>query len=276
MPKLQFYIIGAAILFLIVLFQFPKALVHNFDPNEQPTSNATEESSSENPSQKEHNSSLNEEQKKIVERLIKSFENTEDKEKRIIFADSLASIFAAAYQFDKSAEYKEIIAELQPSLAHHLASGNAFYEAFKFETDAKLASKFSEKARTYYQKVLKENPKNYEAKVKMGVTYVTTKTPMQGISIIREVLAEDPNNELALLNIGILSIQSQQYDKAIERFETLLKNNPQNEEAKYYLAESYMSTGKVSKAKEIFGDLVKTAKDSLIQSAAKEYLQTLK
>ncbi|GAB4188573.1 MAG: hypothetical protein Fur004_06710 [Thermoflexibacter sp.] len=108
----------------------------------------------------------------------------------------------------------------------------------------------AEKARNYYEKILAQEPDNSDVKVKLGVTYTITATPMQGIKMIREVLDKEPDNQLALFNLGLLSMQSGQYDKAVERFEKLITINPRNVNACLLLGQSLVNLNKTKEAIE--------------------------
>ena len=58
------------------------------------------------------------------------------------------------------------------------------------------------------------------------MTYLSSASPMQGITMLREVLAEIRKMNLALFNMGMLSIQSGQYDRAVERLDELVRLTP--------------------------------------------------
>ena len=107
------------------------------------------------------------------------------------------------------------------------------------------------------------------------MTYLSSKAPMQGITMMREVLAEDPKNEFALFNMGMLSIQSGQYDRAIERLEELRAINPNHVQGQLLLAVAYMNKGNKVKAREQFEILKKLDQDPAVQATADSYLKDL-
>ena len=107
------------------------------------------------------------------------------------------------------------------------------------------------------------------------MTYLSSKTPMQGITMLREVLAEDPKNELALFNLGMLSIQSGQYDKAIGRLEELVKINPAYTQAQLLLGIAWMNKGDNEKAKAQFQKVKNMDKDPSVQATVDSYLKDL-
>ncbi|MDJ1480136.1 tetratricopeptide repeat protein [Cytophagaceae bacterium YF14B1] len=273
MKKSQIISIVIAVFAIGVLYSLPKVIVSDKDkkidrkPTEQQVEAVTTESS--------HNQSLSAEQASVIKNLTNQYKNSTDKEKKIIFADSLAGIYRKAMIFDSVAVYRELIVGLEPSEKNLLSAADACYDAFFFVTDAGKVEIYGEKARGYYQKVLDRNPKQLNAKAKMAVTYANSASPMQAIAMLREVIAEDPKNEQALFNLGLLSIRSGQYDKAVERFKEVLKNNPVNLQAKLYLGISYAELGDKASARQFLEEAKSGTDDVMILNAADEYLKEL-
>jgi tetratricopeptide (TPR) repeat protein len=270
MQKSQILLTFVALLVAIALFQLPKSVVRNQENQLTTASNNTT-----NAKDSLHQPTLSAKQQKELALLRKKFDQAPDKEKKLIFADSLAEGFQRFNQFDSAAHYLALVAQQYPSKDLWIKAGNAYFEAFRFAVNAEKAAKMGEKAREFFQKVIEADPKALDIKTKMGVTFTATNNPMQGIALIREVLEKDPNNEFALLNLGMLSMQSKQYDKAVGRFEQILKLNPKNEEAMFYLSECYINLGQKEKGKTLLENLSKNSQDSLMRVAAKTYLNEL-
>jgi outer membrane protein len=272
MRKSQILVLLLAFGMIAGLYSMPKVLVSKGE--KEPL--ATAASSSGNASSATHSPALAPETRSAITDLRNKFASSKEVEKKVIFADSLASLYAQATVFDSAAWYRETIAELSPSAAHWALAGDSYYDAFTFAVDNARANQFGEKARHYYQKALEKDPGRLDAKAKMAMTYVTSDNPMQGITMLREVIEKDPQNELALLNLGLLSIQSGQYDRAAERFQQILANNPANIQAQFYLGVSYAELGKAKEAKVILEQVKESTPDAFIRSAADEYLKKLK
>ncbi|WP_375558854.1 tetratricopeptide repeat protein [Bernardetia sp. OM2101] len=177
--------------------------------------------------------------------------------------------------FDSAAYYLALEAEENPTLGHNLAAADAYYEASVFAIDPTKASVASEKARKYYELVLKENPQNTDAKAQLAMTYVTTPNPMKGIAMLREIVEQDPNHAKAIENLGLLSVQSGQYDKAVTRFEKLVELKPEDVSAHLYLGVSYKEIGAKEKARKELEFVFDNATDPALKDAAKEYLKGL-
>ncbi|HEX8529903.1 MAG TPA: tetratricopeptide repeat protein [Cytophagales bacterium] len=273
MQKSQVIVLAGSVALCGLLYSFPKVLVSDKDklPATAPAAQASSA-----PAEGAHTSALTSDQAASVSRLRSAFAASTEPEKKIKFADSLANAFRSFSQFDSAAFYTEQIALAKPAVDQWLDAGDAYYDAFNFATDAKLAGQMGEKARGYYQKVLAAQPGQLDVKARMAMTYVTSDSPMQGITLLREVLAEDPDNEAALLNLGLLSIRSGQYDKAVERFEQILKKDPGHEQARFYLGISYADMGQADKAKPILEEIKAKTNDPVMRSTAEEYLKKLK
>jgi tetratricopeptide (TPR) repeat protein len=178
----------------------------------------------------------------------------------LILADSLSRIYLAYNQFDSAAKYFEIIAEINPGPKEFEKAGNAYYDALGFAMEKGAANTYSEKARYYYELLLKDDPSRLDIKNKLAMTYISSANPMQGITLLREILEADPENENGLFNMGILAIQSGQYERASERFKNLVSLYPQNLQGQFYLGLCYFELGKRDNARRQF-ELVKSMED---------------
>ena len=197
-------------------------------------------------------------------------------QKNTIFADSLAGLYTRAGQFDSAAWFAGEAASFFNTQESFLKAGNSYYEAYTFAMDPEKRESMAKKTRDFLGKVLEKEPKNYEIKAKVAMTYLSSSAPMQGILILREILAEDPKNETALFNMGMLAIQSGQYGKAIERLVELEKVNPDHVQGQLLLGVAYMNKGDKTKAKAQFERVKKLDKDPSVQATADSYLKDLK
>ncbi len=197
-------------------------------------------------------------------------------QKNAIFADSLRTLYTQSAQFDSAAWFAERAATFFNTTESFLKAGNSYYEAYTFAMEPGKQEQLAEKTREWLGKVLETNPKNLEVKTKMAMTYLSSKAPMQGITMMREVLAEDPKNEFALYNMGMLSIQSGQHDRAIGRLEELKAVNPNHVQGQLLLGVAYLNTGNKDKARKQFENVKKLDKDPAVQATADSYLKDLK
>ena len=108
------------------------------------------------------------------------------------------------------------------------------------------------------------------------MTYLSSGSPMKGITMLREVVAADPKNELALFNMGMLSVQSGQYGKAVEWLEKLVAVNEKHLQGQLLLGVAYMNSGDSKKARQQFEKVKKMDSDPAVQAAVDSYLKELK
>lgn len=198
------------------------------------------------------------------------------KEKNAIFADSLAKLYQISGKFDSSAWFAEEAAKFFNTTESWIKAGNQYYQAYTLALDQTKQNRYAEKTREYYKKVLDADPKNLEVKTKMAMTYLSSQSPMQGITMLREVLAADPKNELALFNMGMLSIQSGQNERAIERLSELVEINPNHTQGHLLLGIAWMNTGDKAKAKAQFEKVKQMDKDPAVIATVDSYLKDLK
>ncbi|MCS6967823.1 MAG: tetratricopeptide repeat protein [Cytophagales bacterium] len=264
---------GVAVLAIISLSVLPKSVVETdlktmqaSSPSQMPIDEKVIEM---------HSATLSQEQKTKLNKWREEFLKSSDKDRQRVLLDSLAMLYQSVNQLDSIAYYTEIAAKKHPSASTYMMAADAWYQAMGFAPSAEKSKQLAEKARSYYQQVLEIDPARLDAKVKMGMTFLYSENPMQGIALIRQVLEEDPENQLALLNLGILSMQSGQYQKAIARFKQLLALDPENVKAQFYLAVSLAESGEKQEAIQWFKAVQKADQDPAVQAAIAEYLQKL-
>jgi outer membrane protein len=222
-----------------------------------------------------HQVELSAEQKASLAKWRASFVQASSGRDQKKALDSLGVVFRAANLYDSVAHYTDQFAKANPNLASFLLAGDAYYEAFTFAVDNAKSSQLSAQAREWYQRILDKDPSRPDVRVKMGMTYVASDTPMKGIQLIRDVLKEDPDNKFALLNLGLLSMQSGQMDKAKERFEQLLGLDPNDTKAMFYLAVTQAELGKTAEARQLFEKVRRLDKDPALLQSIDSYLQEL-
>ncbi len=253
MLKSQYIIIAIGVFLIIGLFMLPKTVVSNKDKNvEQAESKKSTDSqeATDLSNSEMHQAKLTQEQNALLDRLRPQFAKAKTEREKALYFDSLSLVFRPANLLDSIAFYAESLTNLFPNVRTFLTTADAYYEVFSFAMSEQKSKQAAEKARLYYEKILAQEPENSDVKVKLGVAYTITASPMQGIKMIREVLEQEPDNQLALFNLGLLSMQSGQYDKAVGRFERLLAINPRDVNACLLLGQSLVNLNKTKEAIE--------------------------
>ncbi|MEI9919180.1 MAG: peptidase [Bacteroidota bacterium] len=209
----------------------------------------------------------------VINRLRNQFET----KKNPIFADSLWQLYTSIAKFDSAAWYAEQSAAFLKTTDSYLRAGNSYYEAFSYALEQEKQAQLGLKARELLGKALEANPKLYDAKAKMAMTYIGGGSPpMQGIRMLREVATEDPTNEFALFSLGMLSIQSTQYDKAVEWLTKLVAVNPNHIQGQVFLGVALVNAGEKDKARTQFEKARKMTTDPSVIASIDSYLKDLK
>ena len=277
MFKTRIILFVVAIILVAGIYLLPKVVVDN--EQEEVTQVEPQESMSaaqKNAVEQAHSVEIGADVRVRIDRFRDSLRLAGNSEKSVIFADSLARLYQIINKPDSSAMFIEEIATADPVISNYLRAGDAYYEAYGFATEPAVRADMAGKARSFYVKVLAEDPSNMFVKNRVAMTWLASGTPMQGIMMLREIVQEDPDNEQALFNLGVLSMQSGQYDRAVERFEQLIEIYPENIEAQFFLGVSYLETGKRNKARKQFELVKERGADPETQAAAESYLESIK
>jgi tetratricopeptide (TPR) repeat protein len=272
MLKTRIILVVASAIIIWLIFLLPKAVVEN----ESQLKSADSTSSHKGPSPAQGHSQIPATITASIKAVKTARLSTSSHEKNAIFADSLRSLYTQAGQFDSAANYGAEAATFFNTTESFLKAGNSYYEASTFAMDAQKQKALAEKAREWLGKVIEANPKNYEARIKVAMTYLSSGGPMQGIKQLREVLKEDPKNELALFNMGMLSLQSGQNGKAIDWLKQLDDVNPRHVQGQLLLGVAYMKEGKKTAARQQFEKVKKMDNDPAVHATVDSYLKDLK
>ncbi len=273
MQRYQVLVTVGGILLVALLFSLPRSVVKNPDKTLAQESQDTQRRATQTPAL--HLPEIPPARQTELSLLRRSLlQNLSGKEAPKILA-SIMSLFRELSLFDSAAYYAGLYADKAETSEAYSEAGNAYFEAFSLALKDEHVSYLAEKTRYYLQKAVELNPKNYDARVKIGVTYVSGNQPMQGIMMIRKVLEEDPKNTLAILNLGVFAMQSNQHDKAIERFRQLVEIEPQNAQSYLYLGAALAQAGQKAEAKIQLRKALELGKGTQIETTAKDYLESL-
>lgn len=267
MLRNRIILIIVSALVVVGLFLLPKVVVNNDDKplSEQPDTVQQ---------QSDPHSAAPEGLVRHIAHIRGEYAATSENQKKAIFADSLATLYAEAGRFDSAGVFAEEAATFFNTEASWFKAGDSYYQGYTFALNANKQGSLGEKSRELFQKVLDINPENLTAKTKMAMTYLSI-APMKGVAMLKEVLDADPKNELALFNLGMLSIQSGQYDKAVSWLIRLTEVNPAHTQGTLLLGLAYMNLDEKKKAKEQFEKVKDMDKDPAVQAAVDSYLKDL-
>jgi tetratricopeptide (TPR) repeat protein len=259
---------------VVLIFLLPKVVVQN--ENELASSSPSSDSTVATTNPAAHGE-VSKSDQAAINTLRRQFGLSSGNQKSSIFADSLWVLYTKTGRYDSAAWFAERSASFLKTTDSYLRAGNSYYEAYSYALEQDKQNQMGSKAREFLGKALEANPKLYEAKAKMAMTYMTSGAPpMQGIRMLREVAEEDPKNEFALFSLGMLSIQSQQYERAVEWLTKLVTVNPQHLQGQVFLGVALANAGQMEKARTQFEKAKKMTTDQSVIATIDSYLKDLK
>lgn len=268
MLRSQIIAIVIAIVTVVILFNLPKVIINKTNKDKLADQSKDQSASSDfsAPAPKP----VSKEELILIQKLRNNFSTVSNKEKKSIFADSLARTFVVLQRFDSAQRYAEEIVLIDQSKTNYKKAADIYFSIFSVVQDPALAGGYAAKARNYYENVLKSDSNNLAVRNNLAMTYSVSETPMQAIMILRGILSKDPENKDAIFNLGLLSIRSGQLDKAIERFSSLIKLDKANWKAYLYLGLVYKEQNKNEEANKAFERVIKNASDPALVAEAKQ------
>ncbi len=148
---------------------------------EQPTVTAS-------PSAEMPHQEANAGQRRELNQLLGRYRAERDPVARLRIASDLAKQYKAVSKFDSAGYYYEQVALARPGEQAWKRAADEYFEALSFATTQERVNLLNGKTRELYEKVLKNNPENLDAKTNLGMAYMATENPLQGVKLLREVL----------------------------------------------------------------------------------------
>ncbi|GAA4311531.1 tetratricopeptide repeat protein [Nibribacter koreensis] len=295
MSKGRLALILSAVVLVVVLALLPKVIINkdkkgtfaadgtaapvaqqDHDPNHEGHEDHAEEAPAAMPGnpQEAHAAATPAQLKELAE-LRTKYNGESNNLAKAQLATQLGEKFAKISKYDSAGYFYEQAALARPGEKSYQKAADQYFEAFSFAATQERSQALGLKARELYEKVLKNNPSNLDAKTNTAMTYIASDNPMKGVTLLREVIATDPKNEKALFNLGVLSMQSNQYDKAVERFRELTMVNPSHIDGNFYLGVSLAETKQKAEAQKAFARVKELSKDPEVLASVDSYLQKM-
>lgn len=269
MLKTRILLFAVCAILVWLIFQLPKVVVDNegrlATANVQDSIAANLEAHVATPA----------EVREAITAVKKSLVETSEKEKNAIFADSLATLYRLASQYDSAAWFAEEASRVLNTPESWRKAGDNYYQAYTLALNPERQGAFAAKAQEFYGKVLGAEPDNLDVKTNLAMTYISSANPMQGISMLQEVLKRNPEHEGALFSMGMLSIQSRQFSRAVERLTHLVEINPNHVQGQLLLGIAWMESGEKEKARAQFEKVKQMDNDPAVHATVDSYLDDL-
>ncbi len=271
---------AVGIVLVIFLYSLPKYVVKNDDE-------VGEVGASENePNKNGHDLSeikVSNEAQIRINKLRSSYNSTEDREKKLIFADSLVNAYIGTYLLDSAESYLKEMLTIggEPVMSVVIAEYYLKMHKVAQGSSKEKSLSYGEKAIAYSDQVLKQNPENLQAQVIKGeaIVYVNVakgRPPVEGLMLLKQLIEAHPEFVQARLALGSFylqrgQIQPEWLEKGIVQFESILEYDSQNINALIYLLDSYALKQDKDKMRLYLNKLSKIATED--DPFLKEYIE---
>lgn len=268
--KTQLAIIAGAVVLFVLLY------IANKKPSESTESNGEQtQEISENIESfvKSAESSLASGQKSKTDFYLKQYREN----KNYQWLDSLVAFWDKNKRPDIASFWYENKANSVNDAISWFKAGDRYYYSVRFVKDNEELKPLYNSAMRCYEKGLKLDPLNIEAKIMLASCFIEgSADPMKGVGMLREIEKTDSNNVTLQLNFAFFSVKSQQWDKAIHRFKKVLEIDTNYIEAYLHLADVYEQTGKKNLTIEMLEKYKLKTTDVLAKDEIDKYIQQLK
>ena len=147
MSRSQAVIIALASFLIVGMYLLPKAIVKGKKQSTQSTNLSQKGQQNKNPATSgndDHNQpSLSKQQLTQITGWKNAIGSSTNKEKKVIFADSIANLFKSANLFDSAAHYTAQISEWNPSPDTWMKAGDSYLFAARFSIDRAKVESFT-------------------------------------------------------------------------------------------------------------------------------------
>lgn len=261
-------LVGALVLFVLLFFAPKSAPQHSEDDGHNHGAGAKEMSPDANLNVYLSMATkiANADQKVIFEKLIAAKNY-----------DSLTTSWNQLKRPDLAAHYAEESAKVKNTAESWFNAGNRYYYSVQFTQDKSEVLVLYQCAMRCFEKGLKLDPKNVDARIMLASCYVEgSSDPMQGVNRLREIEKTDSNNVKLQLTFAFFSVKSQQLDKAIVRFNKVLRIDSNYVEAYLHLADAYEQQGETDKTIEMLEKYAAKTQDITAKVEIEKYIKQLK
>ena len=139
----------------------------------------------------------------------------------------LVNLYVGAGENGRAAVLQQAIARSADDLGEWERAANLLYrwmQDLSANQSRQKAFQVAGQAALAYEKVVKDQPDNLDARTRMGETYLLTNNPMKGIEAINGVLEDDSTYVPARFQKGLALLQINRLDQAITQFEAVKRH----------------------------------------------------
>lgn len=196
---------------------------------------------------------------------------------KVAWLDSMVNFWDEQMRPPVAAVYSEEKANLTGNIDDLIEAGDRYLTMADFLEPDDRTWAYNE-ARDIFERVLKVQPDNADAKINLGIAMVETSpnNPMQGISLIREVVQKDSTNTRAILQLGHFSILSGQFSNALQRYQQALRVDSTLTEAWFFIGDTYAKMGDMDNAERYLNKYKDLQENEEVKMQIDAYIQELK
>lgn len=191
--------------------------------------------------------------------------------------DSTIAFWDKQKRPDIASYYTEEIAKKTATATNWFKAGNRYYYAVQFSEDEKEVPILYQCAMRCFNKGLKLEPNNVDAKIMYASCFVEgTNNPMEGVTLLKQIEKTDSNNVKLQTVFAAFSVKSGQIDKAIYRYKKILQLDSTNIAVYLYLADIYEQQQNTQKTIDVLQKYATKTNDVTAKLEITKYIQQLK
>lgn len=250
MTKLQYAVIAAAVLLLLVLRFGCETKAPNMQ-NLEKSRSLVAQNTDINVLLPAAKDSLEANDVALVEALEDELARQSSDTAKVAVLKRLAGEWYSLGNAVISGHYAQQIAELLNTEESWSIAGTTFALALQAQSDPAVRDFASSRATKAFENAISINPEELSHKINLALVYTDNPpqdNPMKGILMLRELNDSNPDNPAILLQLGRLAMRTNQFERAVERLERAFQLDPTLTEAACMLADAYTALGDKAKA----------------------------
>lgn len=255
MTKLQYTVVGSAVVLLLILY-------FGFDtkaPKQRQIEQSralVAESTDINALLRDAKSALEPAQRLALEELEQQLASAPDTA-GIAMLKTLSGRWMDYEQPAIAGYYAQQVAERAGDEEAWSIAATTYAICVQRSSDERIRDFCTQRAVSAFESAISLAPDKVANRVNLALVYTENPpadNPMRGITLLRELEQRYPDNALVLKSLGRLAIRTNQYDRAVERLEKALSLAPDDNGIICLLAQAYEGAGNAAKAADFAAD----------------------
>lgn len=251
MTKLQYIVIGSALLLFLVLYFGCETKPPGQQQVEQ-TRILQAEATDVNVLIREAHDELPVDQLSTIQALQQELGQATEDSLKVEVLKQLSGRWYENGQPAIAGHYAQEIAELEGTEAAWSIAGTTYAICVQRSEADKVRTFCNQRAIKAFESAISLDPNNVSNQVNLALTYTEIpppNEPMKGVLMLRELEQSFPESALVLTSLARLAIQTSQFDRAIQRLNQALELENDNLNAICLLAQAYAGAGNQAEAK---------------------------